>query len=64
MEQVDKKDWEVFKAEVTNKLSQKNFKLLCALHAKYMKHTYYEPCSCRPKQLKQWIKDLDDLYNK
>ena len=53
MEQVDKKDWEVFKAEVSNKLSQKNFKLLCALHAKYMKHTYYEPCSCRPKQLKQ-----------
>ena len=64
MELNDKKDWQKFKEQVSTKLSQEQYKLLCKLHAKYFNHTYYEPCSCRPKELKRWIKDIDRLYNK
>ena len=64
MEIEDKKNWETFKANVTSKLSRENYKLLCRLHAKYYSHKYYEPCSCRPKELKMWIADLDRIYDK
>lgn len=63
MEQIDKKNWEQFKKEVTTKLTQPQYKLLCELHAKYFNHKYYEPCSCRPNDLKMWIADIDRKYN-
>ena len=64
MEQQDRIEWEQFKTEVRGKLTQPQYKLLCTLHAKYYNHKYYEPCSCRPKELKRWIADIDRLYNK
>lgn len=64
MNQKDKEAWIDFKATVTSKLNQKQFKLLCDLHAKYYKHRYYEPCSCRPKEIRMWIADIERLYNK
>lgn len=64
MNQKDKEAWIDFKATVTSKLNQKQFKLLCDLHAKYYKHRYYEPCSCRPKEIRMWIADIDRLYDK
>jgi hypothetical protein len=64
MNQKDKEAWFDFKATVTSKLNQKQFKLLCDLHAKYYKHRYYEPCSCRPKEIRMWIADIDRLYDK
>ena len=64
MERLDKEKWKQFKAEVTTKLTQPQYKLLCTLHAKYFNHTYYEPCSCRPKELKRWIADIDRIYTK
>ena len=59
----DRNEWETFKAEVTTKLTKPQYKLLCRLHAKYYNHSYYEPCSCRPKELLRWIKDIDRIYN-
>ena len=49
MEQIDKDNWKQFKAEVKDKLSKEQYKLLCTLHAKYYNHKYHEPCSCNPK---------------
>ena len=66
MERLTQEDltrWIEFKASVTTKLTQPQYKLLCKLHAKYYNHTYYEPCSCRPKELKRWIADIDRIYN-
>ena len=63
MEQIDKNKWQQFKKEVTTKLTQSQYKLLCTLHAKYYNHKYHEPCSCRPKELKMWIADIDRKYN-
>jgi len=64
MEKVDKEQWEKFKSEFTTRLTQTQYKLLCTLHSKYFNHSYYEPCSCRPKELKRWIADIDNLYSK
>ena len=63
MEQQDRIEWEQFKKEVRGKLTQPQYKLLCRLHSKYYNHTYYEPCSCRPKELVRWIADIDRIYN-
>lgn len=64
MNEQEKQDWVEFKANVTTKLTQPQFKLLCKLHAKHYNHRYYEPCSCRPKEIKMWITDIDRLFNK
>lgn len=37
--------------------------LLGKLHAKYFNHKYAKPCSCNPRQAKQWINDLQKLAN-
>ena len=63
MTQEDREAWVGFKAVVSTKLPQEEYKLLCALHARYYKHRYHEPCSCRPKEIKMWIADIDRLYN-
>ena len=63
MEEIDRKDWKQFKADVKGKLSQEQYKLLCRLHSKYYNHKYYEPCSCSPKRLLQWIADIDKIYD-
>ncbi len=64
MNQEDRKIWKEFKLKVTTKLTQPQYKQLCELHAKYFNHKYYEPCSCRPIELRQWISDIDKIYNK
>ena len=60
----DREAWEGFKAVVSTKLPREEYKLLCTLHARYYNHKYYEPCSCRPKEIKLWIADIDRIYNK
>ena len=62
MDQADKIDWEVFRLEVTTKLNKKQFELVCQLHSKYFNHRYYKPCTCSPKVIKQWIGQINDLY--
>lgn len=63
MEKLDRIDWEQFRADVTNKLSEDQFNLVCALHAKYYKHSFYKPCTCSPKTIKTWIAQLNDIYD-
>jgi len=60
----DQELWIDFKANVTTKLSKEQYRLLCTLHSRYYNHKYYEPCSCKPKTLVMWIKDIDNIYNK
>ena len=64
MTQEDRDAWVGFKAIVTTKVPQEQYKLLCQLHARYYNHRYHEPCSCRPKEIVMWIKDIDRIYNK
>jgi len=62
MEELDKKDWEIFQANPSNTLSVEEVKLVSELHAKYYKHNYHVPCSCNPKTIIKWIDDLNKIY--
>ena len=62
MVELDKKDWYRFRAEVKQSLNQAQFKLLCELHSKYFNHKFFKPCSCNPKVIKEWIEDINKLY--
>ena len=62
MVEVDKLDWNKFKTEVKHSLNQKQFELVCQLHSKYFNHNYYKPCTCSPAIIKQWIAQIDELY--
>ena len=46
-------------------ITNKEFELVCKLHAEYHNggHNYYKPCTCNPKTIKQWIKDLNAIWN-
>ncbi len=63
MEALDRIDWKLFRNEVRNKLNKKQFELVCQLHAKYFKHSYYKPCTCNPKTIVNWIEQLNKLYD-
>lgn len=58
----DREIWEDFKANVGRKLNREQFKVLCRLHSKYYNHKYYEPCSCNPRNIINWISDIDKKY--
>ena len=64
---MDRKDyflWKDFRSKDGQQLTTEEFKLICELHAKYQKHTYYEPCTCSPKTIIQWIQHLNVKFNK
>ena len=67
-EKEDRIDWKKFRMGKKQHLSAKEFELVCQLHAKYYKHKYHKPCTCNPKKIVQWIKDLniilDNWYKK
>ena len=55
--------WENFRMGTKQHLSAQEFELVCKLHADYYKHKFYRPCTCSPKTIKQWIKDLNVIWN-
>ncbi len=55
--------WENFRMGTKSHLEPNEFELVCKLHAEYHKHNYYKPCTCNPKTIKQWIKDLNVIWN-
>lgn len=62
MVEPDRLDWYRFKSEVKHSLNQKQFKLVCELHSKYFNHKFYKPCTCNPAVIKEWIAQIDKLY--
>jgi len=62
-EKLDSKDWEIFRMGSSDVISDTEFDLVCILHAKYYKHRYYKPCTCNPKVIKRWIKDLNIVWD-
>jgi hypothetical protein len=54
--------WEKFRETPKNSLEPQEFELICRLHAEYFKHKYYKPCTCRPKEIKKWIGELNELF--
>jgi hypothetical protein len=58
----DKQDWYKFRSEVKHSLNRDQFELVCQMHSKYFKHKFYKPCTCNPRVIKQWIDEINKLY--
>ena len=52
-EKEDFKNWEHFR----------NVKKVCQLHAKYYNHKFHKPCTCNPRAIKSWIKELNIIWD-
>lgn len=57
-----RKIWTEFREKKSQKITHKEFQMVCDLHSKYYNHRYYEPCTCNPKTIQRWIKDLNDVF--
>ena len=62
-EELDYKDWELFRQGTKDVISSMEFQLVCNLHSKYYKHSFYKPCTCSPKTINKWINDLNIIWN-
>ena len=60
---LDYAKWETFRLGTKSHLDAAEFELVCKLHAEYYKHNYYKPCTCNPRVIKQWIKDLNVIWD-
>lgn len=66
-EKMDKEDyltWAQFRTHPSDKLKKGEFDMICDLHAKYKKHRFYKPCTCSPRTIKNWISDLNIIYER
>ena len=65
MVKFNKKDyakWKVFRQGTKDVISAAEFELVCQLHARYYNHSYYRLCTCDPKGVNKWIKDLNTIW--
>tara|TARA_R100000935_G_scaffold11022_1_gene22062 strand:- start:846 stop:1055 length:210 start_codon:yes stop_codon:yes gene_type:complete len=58
----DYKGWEIFRMGTNDVISAEEFNMVCELHAKYYKHSFYKPCTCNPKIIRQWVKELNIVF--
>lgn len=59
-EQYDR--WTTFREKKSTSINYTEFEYLCELHADLFKHKFYKPCTCRPKEINKWIKDINEKY--
>ena len=59
----DFKDWEKFRLSKKSTISRAEYKMVCDLHSEYYKHKFYEPCTCSPKTINKWIKELNVIWD-
>jgi len=59
----DLKKWEEFRLSKKSTISREEFNMVCKLHATYYNHKYYEPCTCNPKLINKWIKELNIVWD-
>jgi hypothetical protein len=54
--------WMTYLSTRTDKLKQNEFKMICEIHADVFAHPYHEPCTCSPKRIKNWIAQINKVY--
>lgn len=55
--------WKDFRESNKQNLNNEEFQLICELHSKLFLHTYFKPCTCSPKTIVKWIKELNIKFN-
>ena len=43
-------------------ITRSELEMVSFFHSKYYKHSYYIPCTCSPKTINRWIKDINILW--
>ena len=59
----DRIDWMKFRSDKKQHLDSSEYELICQLHSKYYGHKFYKPCTCNPKTIVKWIKDLNKIWD-
>ena len=59
----DRKLWKQFRVQKSDTISRIEYRMVCLFHSQYYKHEYHEPCTCAPKRIHQYIKDLNIIWN-
>jgi len=54
--------WQDFRKSKRTTISNEEFEMIAKLHSIYFKHQYYLPCTCSPKTIILWIKQLNELF--
>lgn len=54
--------WEAFLSVKSDRLQSDEFKMICKIHADVFAHPYHEPCTCSPKRIKNWIAQINKVY--
>lgn len=54
--------WRAFRESKKRSITHEEFEMVCDFHAKYFQHKYYKPCTCSPKTINKWIKDLNEMW--
>ena len=62
-EKQDFENWSKFRDSKKSTLSDMEYTLICQYHAKYYNHKFHKPCTCSPKTIKSWIKDLNIIWD-
>ena len=59
----DFKQWQEFRLSKRSTINREEFKLVCQFHSTYYNQKYFEPCTCNPKLINKWIKELNVVWN-
>jgi len=51
-----------FFATKTNRLDGSQQLTIATIHARVFNHTFYQPCTCSPKNWQQYINDLKKVW--
>lgn len=62
LEKDDYKKWTQFRMGEKSVISRKEFEMVCDLYRTYYKNNLPNPCTCNPKQINQWIADLNKIW--
>jgi len=54
--------WSNFRNVKKNTLNPIEFDLICRLHSEYYNHKFTKPCTCSPRTIKNWIKELNIIW--
>ena len=59
----DFNDWQTFRISKKTTITREEFKMVCELHSRYYKHKFFQPCTCSPKTINKWIKELNVIWD-
>jgi hypothetical protein len=55
--------WTKFRASKSNRITKKGYSKICEIHSVLFSHGYFEPCTCNPKGVQKFIKDINKIYD-